>query len=167
MSMHWIDWTIVVVVITLITVIARSTKKYTKSVADFLAANRSAGRYILNVAGDMTGIGAITVLGMFEIYYSAGFPAAWWSLMGLPLGMILAATGWIVYRFRETRALTMAQFFEIRYSKKFRIFAGLLAFLSGIINFAIFPAVGSRFFIHFCGLPNTLHILGFGIKFPE
>lgn len=164
MNMHWIDWTIVIIITTFVIIVAQSTKKYTKSVADFLAANRSAGRYILNVADDMSGIGAITVLGYFEIYYNAGFSAAWWGLMGLPLGMILATTGWIIYRFRETRALTMAQFLETRYSKKFRIFAGLLSFLSGIINFAIFPAVSARFFIYFCGLPNTIHILGIGIS---
>ena len=164
MNMHWIDWSIVVIVIAFITTVAYSTKKYTKSVADFLAANRSAGRYILNVSDDMSGIGAITVLGYFEIYYHAGFPAAWWGLMGLPLGMILAATGWVIYRFRQTRVLTMAQFFEARYSKNFRIFAGLLSFLSGVINFAIFPAVSARFFIYFCGLPQTIQIFGFGLS---
>ena len=84
MNMHWVDWTVVVAIIIFITIVARSTKKYTKSVADFLAANRSAGRYILNVAGDMSGIGAITVLGLFEIYYNAGFPAAWQTIRAPP-----------------------------------------------------------------------------------
>ncbi|MDZ7401012.1 MAG: sodium:solute symporter, partial [candidate division KSB1 bacterium] len=59
---------------------------------------------------------------------------------------------------------TMAQFFEIRYSRNFRIFAGMLAFLSGIINFGIFPAVGARFFIYFCGLPQTIPIFGIDIS---
>ena len=33
--------------------------------------------------------------------------------------------------FVQTRALTMAQFLEMRYSKKFRTYAGIVAFVSG------------------------------------
>jgi SSS family solute:Na+ symporter len=60
--------------------------------------------------------------------------------------------------------MTMAQFFEIRYSRNFRIFAGALAFVSGIINFGIFPAVSARFFIYFCGLPQMVHVLGLHVS---
>tara|TARA_Y100001960_G_scaffold61474_1_gene64267 strand:+ start:62 stop:1849 length:1788 start_codon:yes stop_codon:yes gene_type:complete len=54
-----------------------------------------------------------------------------------------------------TRSLTLAQFFEKRYSRNFRIFAGIVAFFAGIINFGIFPAVGAQFFINYCGLPES------------
>jgi SSS family solute:Na+ symporter len=64
-------------------------------------------------------------------------------------------SGWVIYRFRMTRSLTLAQFFEKRYSRKFRIFAGMVAFFAGLINFGIFPAVGAQFFINFCGLPDS------------
>ena len=49
--------------------------------------------------------------------------------------------------------MTLAQFFEMRYSRSFRVFAGLVAFLSGIINYGIFPGVAARFFIALCGFP--------------
>ena len=87
--------------------------------------------------------------------------------MGIYIGffvLIITASGWVVYRFRETRALTMAQFFELRYSRRFRIFAGSLAFVSGVINFGIFPSVGARFFIYFCGLPQYVNIFGIDIS---
>ena len=160
MNMHWIDWSILFGMLTLTTALAIICKRYTVSVADFLSANRCAGRYLLCSSSGMSGMGAISVIAMFEMYYQAGFTAQWWMIMMGPLGLIIALSGWVAYRLRETRALTMAQFFEMRYSKRFRVFAGILAWSAGILNFGIFPSVGARFFIHFCGLPATVPYLG-------
>ena len=90
-----------------------------------------------------------------EMGFVAGFALSWW---GLSQGIIILAitmSGWVIYRFRMTRSLTLAQFFEKRYSRNFRIFAGIVAFFAGIINFGIFPAVGAQFFINYCGLPES------------
>ena len=152
--MHWIDWTIVVLLIGFITAVAISTKKYMQSVADFLSASRCAGKYLLGVADGISGLGAVSIIALFEMNYKAGFTASWWKLMLLPVGVIIASTGWVQYRFRQTRAMTMAQFFEIRYSRSFRVFAGVMGWISGIINFGIFPAVGGRFFQYYCGFPT-------------
>jgi len=127
-----------------------------KSVSDFLSAGRTAGRYVLSISSGVAGLGAISIVMFLEMGYVAGFSLSWW---GLSQGIILLAitmSGWVIYRFRMTRSLTLAQFFEKRYSRKFRIFAGLVAFFAGLINFGIFPAVGAQFFINFCGLPEYL-----------
>ena len=57
------------------------TNRYTKSVGDFLAANRCAGRYLLCISSGMAGLGAISIVAFFEMYYAAGFTAVWWSMM--------------------------------------------------------------------------------------
>jgi SSS family solute:Na+ symporter len=164
--MHIIDWAIVFSMIVMTVTVACMTRKHTKSVADFLAANRCAGRYVLGV--DSSLVGAITVIMSFEIFYNAGFTAVWWQMMQLPIGIMIALTGWLIYRYRQTKAMTLAQFFELRYSRKFRIFCGLLGYLAGIINFGIFPAVNARFFIYFCGLPEHFNIFGLGVStFPS
>jgi hypothetical protein len=81
--------------------------------------------------------------------------------------LLVTVSGWVIYRFRQTRCLTLAEFFERRYSRRFRVFAGLIVFLAGLLNFGIFPSVGARFFIHFCGLPTEVGILGMAIPtFP-
>ncbi|MBN1346840.1 MAG: sodium:solute symporter family protein [Phycisphaerae bacterium] len=160
MNLHWIDWVIVFGMLTFVVGVAISTKKHTQSVADFLAANRCAGRYLLCIAEGMSGLGAISVVAFFERFYAAGFTAAWWDMLLWPVGLVVALSGWVSYRYRETRAMTLAQFFEIRYSKRFRVYAGIVAWVSGVINMGIFPAVGARFFIYFCGLPETVPGLG-------
>ncbi len=138
-------------------------KSYTRSVADFLAANRCAGRYLLTVADGVSGVGAITVIATFELHYSSGFVPEYWQLMLLPIGLIISLSGWVIYRFRQTRALTLAQFLEVRYSRKFRIFAASICFLSGIINYGIFPAVTARFFIHVLEFPSAFSLLGIAL----
>lgn len=150
--MHWIDWSIIVVLLAGLTWLTLATRRYVRSVADFLAANRVAGRYLLTVSQGIGG--GIAIIGAWEMIYTAGFPSQWWQLMSIPVGLFLSLTGFIVYRYRQTRALTLAQFFEMRYSRRFRFFSGLLCWISGVFNYAIFPAVTARFMLFFFGLPD-------------
>ena len=143
--------------------ISLSTRNHMKGVADFLSANRSAGRYLLTIAGQMGGTGALTVIAFFQMYYKAGFPPIWWNFMTLPCTLLIIMSGWVYYRYRETRSLTLAQFMEMRYGHKFRVFAGLMMWICGMLNFGIFPAVAARFFIYYCGLPDHFHMLNMSI----
>ena len=118
----------------------------------------------MTLSGSMASVGAISVIAMFEIYYKVGFPPVWWEMLLFPATAIALMSGWLVYRFRETRCLTMAQFYEVRYSRKFRIYAGFITWVAGIVNFGIFPAVSTRFFIYYCDLPPTFDIFGMTIR---
>jgi solute:Na+ symporter, SSS family len=167
MNLTLIDWAIVVVTLMILFFSVRMSKRLVKSVADYLSAGRSAGRYLLTVSHGMAYVGAITIIMQWEMNYIAGFTLRWWEFTMALVLLIIAASGWVVYRFRETRALTIAQFLEMRYSKNFRIFSGILAFISGLLNFGIFPAVSARFLIYFCGFPPAFNIFGFSIStFP-
>jgi len=161
--MSWIDWTIMAVPMAVVCLIAYKTNKYMKGVSDFLSAGRVAGRYLVCTAAGMAGMGVISVVAAFEQRYVSGYAETWWGMMGMPLGMLMTISGFVIYRYRETRALTLAQFFEMRYSRRFRIFAGILAAGSGILNYGIFPAIGGRFFVYFCGLPETFQVFGLTI----
>jgi SSS family solute:Na+ symporter len=160
MNLTALDWGIVAFVYLFLVGGVLVTKKYMRSVADFLAAGRTAGRYILSVSQGMAAIGAITIIANLEMNFRAGFAMSWWGLsMGLVI-LVLAVSGWVIYRFRSTRSLTLAEFFERRYSRAFRVFAGLIAFAAGLVNFGIFPSVGARFFIYFTGLPPEFDVAG-------
>ena len=153
--MHFIDWAIVALALFGMVYSVSFSSGLMKSVTDFLSAGRTAGRYLISVSSGIAGLGAISVVMFLEMGYVAGFSLAWWGLSQGIIILMLTMSGWVIYRFRSTRCLTLAQFFEKRYSRRFRIFTGLVAFLAGIINFGIFPAVGAQFFISFCGLPDS------------
>ena len=155
MNLSFIDWLIVLAALGGMIYSVSMTKGLMKSVTDFLSAGRTAGRYVISVSSGVAGLGAISIVMFLEMGFVAGFSLSWW---GLSQGIIILAitmSGWVIYRFRSTRCLTLAQFFEKRYSRNFRIFAGIVAFFAGIINFGIFPAVGAQFFINYCGLPDS------------
>ena len=158
--MTWPDWSIMIAVVGGLFVIAYVSKQYTKSVADFLVANRCARRYLLSLADGASGLGLISFVAYWQMYYEAGFSAMWWSAIMIPVGLFITLSGYVVYRLRETRAMTIAQFFEIRYSRKFRVYAGILAWVSGVINYGIFPAITARCLIHFCGFPEHYASVG-------
>ena len=162
--MQTLDWWIVGALIVALSAAAMSTWQYTRSVGAFLVANRCGGRYIISMANAMAGLGVITLVGLFEQNYKVGYTAIWWNTLTEPVLVVMALSGWVLYRFRQTRAMTLAQFFEMRYSRNFRVFTGLVAFMAGLVNFGIFPAVGARFFIALCGLPETFSVAGLGLS---
>jgi SSS family solute:Na+ symporter len=146
--------------VALLGAIAIRASSLARSVADFMVANRCAGRYLLTAASAMSALGAIQVVQEFQRSYEAGFAAMWWNQMLIPIGLAVSLSGWVVYRWRSTRILTQAQLFEQRYSRNYRIFAGILAFLGGVAGLGIFPGVAARFFERFLYLPSTVTVFG-------
>ena len=162
--MYTIDWFIIWIPILFVVACALRSQRYTRGVADFLSAGRVAGRYVVSVANGEAAFGLISAVALFEMYYRCGFAVSFWSTLTLPISMVLGLVGFCNYRFRETRALTMGQFFEMRYSRSLRVVAAVIQSISGIINYAIFPAVGARFLIYFLDLP--IHLDLFGLSIP-
>ncbi len=158
--LHWIDWVVALVPLSLVFFLGWKSKKYLRSVADYLTASRSAGRYLLCVASGEAGMGLVSMLAAWEMYYTCGFAIGFWNSVMLALTMVFALFGYCTVRFRETKAMTLGQFLEIRYSRGFRIYAAFLQTISGIINYAIFPAVSARAMMYFLDLPVSFSVLG-------
>ena len=156
--MSFTDWITTAVPLLVVLGIGVYSQQYIKSVADFMSANRSAGRYLLCIAGGELQAGAVVFVAAFEVFSKSGFSLTWWTTLNVAATLILSIIGFVTYRFRETRAMTLAQFFEIRYNKSFRVFAGALGFFAGILNFGVIPAIGSRVMVYFLGLPEMVRI---------
>ena len=71
--MHVIDWLIIALPIAAVVCVALYTRRYLRSVADFLAGGRNAGRFLLCVALGEMGTGAVAVVSNFEMFGQAGF----------------------------------------------------------------------------------------------
>ncbi|MCI5778263.1 MAG: sodium:solute symporter [Lentisphaeria bacterium] len=159
-GMQTLDWTIVIGMIVFLIAVLLYCNNYMRNAADFLAASRCAGRYVLSIATGVAGFAVINSVATFEMFYKAGFASQWWSMLSSPVSLILALVAWVSYRMRETRCFTLAQFYEVRYSRKFRVAAGILTWISGVVNYGIFPAVSVRFFMFFCRFPDHFRFLG-------
>ena len=162
--MSIIDWLIVLVPLSFVIYMGWRSRYYVKGVADFLAAGRVCGRYVISVADIANGLAVVTLVAQVEMNYKTGLAIGFWSKLTLPLGMLLALTGYCTYRYRETRSMSIGQFLEMRYSRSLRFFAsGLRTFSETICNMIV-PAISARFFIYLLGLPHKTSVLGFEVS---
>ena len=161
--MGLIEWLIVIIPFAMIMGMAIYSRKFIRGVSDFLVAGRVAGRYVISVAGVESALGVITLVSLVEQKYATGFAMEFWGSLMLPTSMFLSLTGFCAYRFRETKALSIGQFLEIRYSRKLRIFATSLRTFAEMLCNTIGPAVAARFFIYLLGIPHTVCLFGFNI----
>ena len=109
-GMSWLDWSIVAVMIVLLIGILLYCNRFMHSAADFLAASRCAGRYLLSISQGISGFAVVNSVATFEMFYKAGFASTWWAMLTAPIGLILSLVAWVTYRLRETRCFTLAQF---------------------------------------------------------
>ena len=162
--MYLIDWLIVIVPVAMVIGLGYYARKYVRSVADFLSAGRACSRYVVCASDVANALAIIGLVGYAESQYKCGFALSFWMTLALPVTMIMSLTGFCLYRFRETRAMSMGQFLEMRYNRPLRIFAAVLRSICEVLCNAIMPAVAARFFIYYLGLPNSVNILGIEVS---
>ena len=158
--MTWYDYLIVIIPLCFVYGMALYTRRYIRGVVDFLSTGRLCGRYVMSVAGVASGLSIIGIVAYVEVHYKTGFALGFWHSILLPLSVIMGLTGFFNYRFRETKAMSLGQFLEMRYSRKFRIFAAALRSISEMLANMIMPAVAARFFIYFLDLPEYFSFCG-------
>ncbi|MBE6370170.1 MAG: sodium:panthothenate symporter [Lentisphaerae bacterium] len=162
--MQWYDWLIVAIPTLFVFGVGLYSRRYLRDVTTFLSAGRVCGRYVISVGDVATTLSIIGLLSYVEIHYKTGFATTFWAALLLPVGVMLGLFGYVTYRFRETKAQSIGQFLEMRYSRKFRIFAAALRSISEMLANMIMPALAARFFIYFLDLPKTFPLFGFEVS---
>jgi len=162
--MSLLDWLIVIVPTAFVMWLGFYSRKYVHGVADFLSAGRCARRYVISMGDVASALSVTGLIAYVEVHYKTGFAIAFWNSIIMPLGIVMSLYGYCSYRFRETKAMSLGQFLEMRYNRPFRIFASALRSISEMLCNMIMPAVAARFFIYFLDLPHTVPI--FGYQFP-
>ncbi len=136
--------------------VALYLRRFMHGVADFLAAGRGAGRYLIATASGESAAGVLGLVAAMEVFSQAGFSIQLWSGLTGVLYLLVVISGFVTFRLRETRVLTLHQFLEVRYSRNLRIFASILTFVSGAFFYGVVPGVSARFFVGYLGLPETM-----------
>ena len=145
--MSIIDCLIIAIPLAFIFGMAFYSRRYVRGVANYLAAGRVAGRYAIAVGDMQAGLSVITIVALVEVKYQTGYALGFWENIIAPVGIVVALTGYCVYRWRETRALSMGQFLEMRYNKSLRIVCATLRTLSEMLaNGIIKPQCVSKRF---------------------
>ncbi len=161
--MGFAAWLFVIVCFGFVMYMAFHSRKYIRDAVDFLAAGRVGGRYVLSVAGMESALGMMALISLVEMKYQSGLSLEFWNVLLLPLGMILSLTGFCIYRYRQTRSLSLGEFLERRYNRPLRIFAMILRTSAEMLTNTIGPAIAARVFIYLFDWPAKLHFLGLTI----
>ena len=164
MDFGWFNWTLTGLAIAGILGLSLYCRRYIRDVADFLSAGRVAGRYVICVGSMEEALGIIALVQMMERNYLCGFAIAFWNITIVALNMVLNLSGWCVYRFRETRAMSLGQFLEIRYNRGIRIIASVIRAGADILTEILLPSLAARFFIYFFDLPFSFRVCGFEVS---
>jgi len=160
MGFGLLNWLIIILPIMAILAVAVYCRRYIRDVVDYLSAGRVARRYLLSVGGMEETLGVVTLISYMEVHYMTGFSMTFWQTTNIMVGMFLGLSGWCLYRFRETRAMTLGQFLEIRYNRPLRVFASVLRVAADILTELFLPAIAARFFIYFFDLPFSYTVCG-------
>ena len=161
--LRWFDYLIIIIPMICVYSLGLYVRRYIRGVSDFLSAGRVCGRYLITVGDVANALSIITLIAYVEVHYRTGFALGFWQAIMTPISIFLSLSGYCIYRFRETKAMSIGQFIEMRYSRNLRIFASGLRSVSEILANMIMPALAARFFIYFIGIPRTFHLFGFEI----
>ena len=162
--MTWYNWLIAIVPFSFVFYMAFHTRKYIRGIPDFLAGGRLCGRYLLSVGQMEAGLSVMFLIAYIEVHYRTGFSTGFWANFSAPIALIVSLTGFVTYRLRETKALSMGQFLEMRYNRSFRLFCAFLRTTVELLSNMILPAISARFFIYLLGIPHYIDIFGFKVQ---
>src|SRR3972149_6007081 len=159
-SFSLIDWAFVAGFLVLSLVIGIWARRRVASLDDFLVAGRRL-RSVWGVATlTSTEMGLVTIVYFSQEAYANGFVAIVTGVIAAATMWLIGQTGFVIKPLRARELRTVPEYFENRFSPGVRWIAGVLTFLTGVLNMGIFLQVEGRFLAIVMGLPaETLPII--------
>ena len=157
--MSFLDICIIVVYLLITFVAGVLTKKYVGSVADYLVAGRGMGLYLGIASLISSEIGIITYMYFAELGHLTGFASFVTGIIICVMLIFIGATGFVIKKLRELRLMTIPEYFEARYGRGVRVFAGILMAVGGSLNLGIFPRIEAKFLNIVLGISEEYLIL--------
>lgn len=128
-------------------------RRYIAGVAEYLVAGRELGVFVGVATLAATEIGTITFMYYAELGYKTGFASFINGLIAGAVMIFIGRTGFVVRRLRQLGLMTVPEFFQVRYSRRLRVLAGILVATGGILNMGVFLKVEGLFLAILSGIP--------------
>ena len=161
MNITSIDWTILGTLFAGLLVLAIWINFQCKSVADYLVSGRKVRLWLGMGAGIAGEIGLVSIAAMCEQGFMRGFGFVQIGILAMCVTIpLFGIFGFGIERFRASRAMSVPQYLEMRYSRRLRILTGMTNSLAGVLQMCIFPIVGAAFLRVLIDAPENAMILG-------
>lgn len=161
MNIATVDWVILVISFIAFLALAIYLNRLCKSVADYLVSGRKVRVWLGMGAGIAGEVGLVSIVGMCEQGYLHGFAFVLLGLLSMLITVpLFGYLGFGIERFRASKAMTVPQYIEMRYSRNLRIFTGVLNSVAGVLQMSIFPIVGANFVRVLIHAPNMVILAG-------
>jgi SSS family solute:Na+ symporter len=158
-NFSFVDWVIVSIYLLASLAIGLYANKFVGGLSDYVVAGRKLGTALSIATVTGTELGLITVMYSAQKGFNGGFAAFHIALIAGIVTFLVGWSGFLMARLRETKAMTIPEYYEIRFGRKVRVLGGILLAAGGVLNMGIFLQVGAKFIVGATGLDpqgNTL-----------
>src|SRR5579884_2762386 len=152
-----LDWVIVALYLVGTLTAGLYGRRYIAGIAEYLVAGRELGTFLAVATLAATEIGTITFMYYAELGYRTGYASFVNGLIAGVVMIVIGRTGFIVRRLRAMQLMTVPEFFEVKFSRKLRVFTGVLVAAGGILNMGVFLKVEATFLAIISGV-SLAHI---------
>ncbi len=147
-----LDWFIVVVYVGVAVFIGLCASRFIAGIADYVVAGRNLGTALSIATMTGTELGLITVMYSAQKGFTGGFASFHIAVIACIVTFFVGLTGFIVVPLRETGAMTIPEYYEMRFGRRTRILGAILLAFGGILNMGLFLKIGSQFVIGATGI---------------
>lgn len=161
MRIAGVDWVILAIGFCFFLAWAIYLNRKIRTDTDFLVSGRKVRLWLGMSAGIAGEIGLFAIASLCEQGYTHGFSFVAANLLSICITLpLFGIFGFGIQRFRATRAVSVPQYLEMRYSRPIRISTGLMNCVAGVLQLCIIPIASAHFVRTLIGVPEMMSLAG-------